>query len=94
MEKLAKKLDPDILTDTPVPSRIASVLRYAAKLLRYKQDVYDRAIDDALRACSDALVDPPTHQQDELMDNIVGRLRQLKADNTLSGFLKKLTKHE
>jgi len=78
MEKMAKALTAKDGEEMPTPMNVASVLMFAAKLVKQQKETYDRAIDAAIFAAKDALADPPTHQQDQLLDSILERLQDLK----------------
>ena len=93
LEGMAAAIEKGDRKNFPSPMNVISVLRYAAKLLKDNRSTYERAIDDAIFAAKDALADPPTHQQDELLDNILKRLEDLKVDHDVMDRIKNKSKN-
>lgn len=83
MENMAKALQSRDTKEMPLPMNVSSVLIYAASLLKKGVHRYEQGIDAALFEVKDALPDPPTPQQDELLDRIIERLEKLKENPLL-----------
>lgn len=75
LEGMARAIEENKRDNFPTPMNVISVLRYAAKRLR---EVRNEAINDSVSAAKNCLHEAPTPQQDDLMDDVICALNDLK----------------